>query len=166
MMTFIGDPLYAPQAFAGMPAAWGTLTPEQSGLCLDVRGESTSAGAVVEQWPCWNGPNQLWEFSPVPDGHYTIKSRQTGMLLTVENASTLNRAAIIMQPRQGWFEPAANQLWSVSARDADGRQTIISANSGACLDDTGFSTRPGTAMQQWTCWGGPTQKWLFTPVGQ
>jgi uncharacterized protein (TIGR03790 family) len=166
MMTFIGDPLYAPQAFAGMPEAWGSLVSEQSGLCLDVRGQSAASGAVVQQWPCWNGRNQQWQFTPVANGYFTITSQQTGMLLTVANASTANGAPIVMQSKQSWFEPPPNQLWSVSAPDANGRRSIISAHSCACLDDTGFSAQPGAAMQQWACWGGPTQKWLFTPIGQ
>ena len=170
MMTFIGDPLYAPHAFAigsngtVPPDGWGNLVSAQSGFCLDVRGQSATAGAIVDQLPCENDPTQQWEFSPSPDGHYMIKSRPTGLLLTVAGASTKNRAAIILQPNQGWFEPPANQLWSVSAPDAHGRRTIISANSNSCLDDTDFSRKPGTAMQQWACWGGPTQRWLFTPV--
>lgn len=168
MMTFIGDPLYAPQAFA--PAGnttiadrWGTLLPEASGFCLDVRGISAAQGAIVQQWPCWNGPNQQWKFTPGFNGLYTIESRQTRFLLTVSGASMKNRARIIMQPNEGGLQPPANQLWSVGAPDANGRRIIVSANSGSCLDDPGFSRRPGTAMQQWSCWGGPTQKWLFIP---
>lgn len=170
MMTFIGDPLYSPHAFAiggsvsTPPNSWGKLVAEPSGFCLDVRGKSTAAGAIVEQWPCWNGGNQQWKFAPTPDGHYSIQSRQSGLLLTVADASSANGAAIIMQPNQGWFEPPANQLWSVGAPDANGRRAIVSVNSGSCLDDTGFSIQPGTPMQQWTCWGGPTQKWLFVPT--
>lgn len=169
MMTFIGDPLYSPAAFAlganrtQPPTGWGNLVVQESGFCLDVTGISAAAGAIVQQWPCWNGPNQQWEFTPTPDGHYTIQSRQTGLLLTVANASTANGAQMIMQPNQGWFEPPANQMWSVSAPNAYGQRSIISANSDSCLDDTGFSTKPGTPVQQWTCWGGPTQKWLFVP---
>jgi uncharacterized protein (TIGR03790 family) len=170
MMTFIGDPLYSPHAFAiggsasTPPNGWGNLVPEASGFCLDVRGKSTAPGAIVQQWPCWNGANQQWEFTSLPDGRYTIRSRQSGLLLTVADASTANGAAITMQPNHGWFAPPANQLWSVGAPDANGRRAIISANSDSCLDDPGSSTKPGTAMQQSTCSGGPTQKWLFVPV--
>jgi hypothetical protein len=170
MMTFIGDPLYSPHAFApsahqtAPPNGWVNLTVEQSGFCLDVRGESTAAGAIIQQWPCWNGPNQQWQFNAMPNGQYTIQSQQTGFLLTVTGASTQNGAGIIMTPNQGWSEPPANQLWSISAPDANGRRAIVSANSNSCLDDTGFSTTPGTAMQQWACWSGPTQKWLIVPA--
>lgn len=165
MMTFIGDPLYAPQAFAGMPNNWGAFVSQQSGFCLDVRGGSAASGAIVQQWPCWNGPNQQWKFIPTYDGLYTIQSRQTGFLLTVADSSTVNGVGIVVESNAGWFEPPAKQLWSVSAPDANGNRGIISLNSGLCLDDTGFSKSPGTAMQQWECWGGSPQKWLFTPVG-
>lgn len=170
MMTFIGDPLYSPKAFgvAGSntapPTGWVNLIAEQSGFCLDVRGQSTAAGAVVEQWPCWNGPNQQWQLTATVNGRYLIESRQTGFVLTVNGASMQNGAGIIMAPNEGWFEPPANQLWSLSAPDNEGRRAIVSVNSNSCLDDTGFSTTPGTAMQQWACWSGPTQKWLIAPA--
>jgi hypothetical protein len=43
---------------------------------------------------------------------------------------------------------------------------VISKNSGKCLDVTGgpSATDPGTPIQQWACWGGSNQAFLFTPV--
>jgi hypothetical protein len=41
---------------------------------------------------------------------------------------------------------------------------VVSKNSGKCLDVTGISTAPGAFLQQWSCWGGPNQAFLFTPV--
>ncbi|MBV9226249.1 MAG: RICIN domain-containing protein, partial [Acidobacteriaceae bacterium] len=42
--------------------------------------------------------------------------------------------------------------------------SVVSKNSGKCLDVTGISTTPGARLQQWTCWGGDNQKFWFTPV--
>ncbi len=42
---------------------------------------------------------------------------------------------------------------------------VIAKNSGKCLDVAGISKVEGTAVQQWTCWGGENQKWLFTDNG-
>jgi hypothetical protein len=42
--------------------------------------------------------------------------------------------------------------------------TVISKSSGKCLDVTGISTAALAPMQQWACWGGDNQKFLFTPV--
>ncbi|HEY6991803.1 MAG TPA: RICIN domain-containing protein, partial [Bryobacteraceae bacterium] len=41
---------------------------------------------------------------------------------------------------------------------------IISKASGKCLDVAGISTAALAPMQQWACWGGPNQKFLFTQV--
>jgi hypothetical protein len=41
---------------------------------------------------------------------------------------------------------------------------IISKNSGKCLDVAGISTDALAPMQQWSCWGGDNQKFLFSPV--
>ncbi|MFD0889077.1 RICIN domain-containing protein [Streptosporangium algeriense] len=37
-------------------------------MCLDVAHLSIVHGANVIQGRCWNGPNQLWRFTPVPPG--------------------------------------------------------------------------------------------------
>jgi hypothetical protein len=42
--------------------------------------------------------------------------------------------------------------------------SIVSKNSGKCLDVTGHSTTAGTGIQQWTCVGGTNQLFRFTPV--
>ena len=42
--------------------------------------------------------------------------------------------------------------------------SLISKNSGKCLDVPNSSTAPGTFLQQWTCTGGDNQKFQFTPV--
>ncbi|MFL6447193.1 MAG: RICIN domain-containing protein [Bryobacteraceae bacterium] len=41
---------------------------------------------------------------------------------------------------------------------------IVSKNSGKCLDVVGISMNAGAGVQQWSCWGGDNQKFMFTPV--
>jgi len=53
--------------------------------------------------------------------------------------------------------PAAPQV-------PNGWVNIISKNSGACLDVAGISYNNGASLQQWSCWGGDNQKFMFTPV--
>ena len=43
---------------------------------------------------------------------------------------------------------------------------LVSKNSGKCLDVDGESTASGAGLQQWDCWGGPNQKWTFSPLGK
>lgn len=42
--------------------------------------------------------------------------------------------------------------------------TVISKSSGKCLDVSGISTAVLALIQQWACWGGDNQKFLFSPV--
>jgi Ricin-type beta-trefoil lectin domain len=46
------------------------------------------------------------------------------------------------------------QQWTVESNGA--LQTL-----GKCLDDTGWSTTPGTQAQIWSCTGGANQKWTL-----
>jgi len=51
--------------------------------------------------------------------------------------------------------------------DLEGRQlllTITNVYSGKVLDDTGFSTRNGTLIQQWQSNGGLNQQWNLVPL--
>lgn len=47
---------------------------------------------------------------------------------------------------------------------ADVWVSVISKDSGKCLDIPGLSTAAGTGTEQWTCWGGANQQFLLTAV--
>ena len=57
-----------------------------------------------------------------------------------------------------YFDPAGSRL------PADVWVNVISKNSGKCLDVVGSSTTAGANTQQWACWGGTNQQFLFTAV--
>ncbi len=38
----------------------GTITGNQSGLCLDATGNGTANGTLLELWTCNGGSNQQW----------------------------------------------------------------------------------------------------------
>jgi hypothetical protein len=42
--------------------------------------------------------------------------------------------------------------------------SLISKSSGKCLDVSGISNAVFALLQQWACWGGDNQQFLFTPV--
>jgi beta-glucosidase len=46
------------------------------------------------------------------------------------------------------------QVWQPQSNGA-----IVNPESGSCLDDTGWSTTPGTKVQIWACTGGANQSW-------
>jgi hypothetical protein len=58
-----------------MPAAaTGTLMNPASGLCLDVAGASTAAGANVQLYTCNGSSAQKWALPPVNGGTVTLTS--------------------------------------------------------------------------------------------
>jgi hypothetical protein len=48
------------------------------------------------------------------------------------------------------------QQWSQGANGS-----LISSNSGKCLDATGPSSADGTPLQIWSCSGGANQSWTL-----
>jgi hypothetical protein len=55
---------------------WYRIRNRNSGKCLDVWGLSHDNGANIQQWDCWDGPNQLWAFGGTSGG-YSIWSRNS-----------------------------------------------------------------------------------------
>ncbi len=47
------------------------------------------------------------------------------------------------------------QVWQPQSDGA-----LLNPQSGKCLDDTGFSTTPGTQVQIWSCTGAANQSWV------
>jgi hypothetical protein len=161
------------KVFAGTPrgvAVFGLLDESQrpvqiiarhSGKCLDVRGISVDRGAVVQQWGCWNGPNQQWQLTPAGDGSFIVTSVNSGMVLDVYGAFTNNGDKI-----QQWsFLGGANQKWRLQPVSGNYYE-LVAGHSGKCLDVTGGSgaVQNGAVVQQWTCLGGTNQQWQLVPA--
>jgi len=129
---------------------------KNSGKCLDVRGYSTTAGAIVQQWSCAGTENQQWLFTATADGSYEVESVNSGMSLDVNGNSSSNGASIIQYPYSG----AANAKWKLEPTGS-GYYTLVVESTGKCLDVTGgpSATSNGIAVQQWSCLGGTNQAW-------
>ncbi|MFI0924889.1 RICIN domain-containing protein [Streptomyces sp. NPDC021012] len=90
--------------------AVNSLVNVNSGMCLDVTGASTSAGAQVIQWTCGNAkPNQQWRMTPVPgSGAKQLVSVNSGMCLDVSGNSRTGGAQVVQwtcgvdKPNQQW----------------------------------------------------------------
>ncbi|MGW7054145.1 RICIN domain-containing protein [Streptomyces sp. NPDC054887] len=85
-----------------------TLMSVSSGLCADVLGNSTSAGAEIGQWTCSGGNNQRWTVAPNGSG-YTFTSLRSGMLLT---APALTNLTVL---RQEPSSASGTQVWGLRA---------------------------------------------------
>ncbi len=129
---------------------------KNSGKCLDVRGDSTTAGANVQQWSCAGTGNQQWLFIAASDGSYEVESVNSGMSLNVSGNSSSNGALTIQWPYSG----TANAKWKLEPTGT-GYYTLVVESTGKCLDVTGGSaaTGNGAGIEQWTCWGGDNQAW-------
>jgi len=137
------------------------IVARHSGKCLDVRGISVERGAAVQQWGCWNGPNQQWQLMPAGDGSFFVTSVNSGMVLDVYGAFTNNGDKI-----QQWsFLNGANQKWRLQAVSGNYYE-LVAGHSGKCLDVTGgtVAVQNGVAVQQWTCLGGTNQQWQLVPA--
>jgi hypothetical protein len=156
------------------PNAWYTLVSRNSGQCLDVptwdgSNWGLNPGTQVQQWTCWGGPMQRWQFTPVSGG-YEITNQNSGMQLDVAGgpAATayVNNAAVVQWPYWG----GTNEIWQV-VQTPDGYYEIKPINSGGfeCLDvptwsGTNWGMNVGTPVQQWACWDGPMQEWSLVPA--
>jgi hypothetical protein len=90
------------------------LVNQASGLTLGTRGNSTTAGAAVEQNVWTGGDYQLWSWFPVSPDYLNLINVHSGMTLDVIGASTTAGALIDQWPQNG----GANQKWSAMVRSA------------------------------------------------
>ena len=91
------------------------LVNQASGLTLGVRGNSTTAGAAVEQ-NAWTGnSSQKWSLNPsgTPD-YFVLNNSRSGQALDVQGASKSTGALIDQWTPNG----AANQKWTASVHVA------------------------------------------------
>jgi chitinase len=82
-----------------------------SGLCVDVHGNSTSNNAVIDQWPCKSsGPaNQEFQFNPVSGGYSELQNQNSGKDLVVQSASTATGAHVIQYTQNGTTNGRASE---------------------------------------------------------
>lgn len=125
-----------------------------SGLCLDVAGQGTYNGAVVDQWSCWGGSNQLWQPVVFNDGSMEIVGQGSGKCLDVANSSWGQQLVIWTcewgttqrfweQTPLGWGCYFFNNLYSNLDIEVYGAST----SNGAAVDQWGYN---GHYNQCWT----------------
>jgi alpha-galactosidase len=99
--------------------------------------------------------------TPTP-ATYTMAARHSGKLLDVYNSSTADGADVVQWAANG----QTNQRWRF--QDAGGGYyTVVSVNSGKCLDVYGGTgaTGDGVRVAQWTCHSGTNQQWRIQDAG-
>ncbi|MEO6086659.1 MAG: RICIN domain-containing protein [Umezawaea sp.] len=131
----------------GFPSGYHQLTVANNGLCLDVYGASSNAGAVIDQWTCNGQANQQFEFVPSSGGYGELRARNSGQDVTVANGSTAQGSPDIVQ---GAPNAAAAGLWQ-PVQQSDGSYEFRNQNSGLCLDVYGAGSNLGQQLDQWPC---------------
>ena len=143
----------------GFPSGYHRLVIARSSLCLDVYGNTSTAGAAIDQWTCNGQSNQQFQFVPVSGGYGEIQAQNSGQDVTVANSSTAQGTPDIVQ------QPVNNStasLW-LPQQQSDGSWQFKNQNSGLCLDVYGDGSNTGQQLDQWPCKNAPGTNQDFTP---
>jgi hypothetical protein len=81
-------------------------------MALDVRGgpSATAPGTILQQWPFWDGKNQIFHVTGNSNGTFTIKPTNSGLCVEVAGNSGSNGAAIDQKTCDG----ATSQEWKLT----------------------------------------------------
>lgn len=89
-----------------------------SGMALEVRSASTTAGATLDQAPYTGATSQFWQFVSVNNGPgLTLRNVNSGMVAEVPNSSTADGTTLDQAPSTvNTNQPAdaANQQWALT----------------------------------------------------
>jgi Ricin-type beta-trefoil lectin domain len=143
----------------GFPGGYHHMTIGNDGLCLDVYGNTSAAGAAIDQWTCNGQSNQQFQFVATSGGYGELQAQNSGDDLTVSGTVTAaGTPDIVQQPVNG---SAASQWLPV--QQSDGSWEFKNSGSGLCLDVYGASTSTGQQLDQWACKNAPGTNQDYTP---
>ncbi|MFD5432649.1 RICIN domain-containing protein [Kitasatospora sp. NPDC127067] len=122
--------------------------------CLDIRGGSTSEGALLQQFDCKLASNQsFWTDTYLGDPSTDMKAANSGLCL---EPTGMNAGATIIQRRCNYSE---GQRWEHVAQ-ASGVIAIKNRATGLCLADAGAPSGSRREVRQQPCDGTTTQLWV------
>ena len=129
------------------PPPTGTAGPivGYGGLCVDVRGASSTDFTPVQVYTCNGTSAQQWT---VVEAGSTLHA--LGKCLDINGGGTADGTTVDLYD-------CNNTGAQVFIPESNGE--LYNPQSNKCLDDTGWSTTPGTQLQIWDCTGGANQQW-------
>ncbi|HET9169905.1 MAG TPA: RICIN domain-containing protein [Actinospica sp.] len=142
----------------GFPSGYHRLVISSNSLCLDVFGNSATAGAVIDQYTCNGQSNQQFQFVPVSGGYGELQAQNSGQDVAVAGNSTAQGTPDIVQQS---VNGSAAGLW-LPQQQSDGSWQFKNQNSGLCLDAYGASGKTGQQLDQWPCKSAPGTNQDFT----
>jgi hypothetical protein len=128
-----------------------------SALAMDVFGQHTTNGTLIDQWTYNGGYNQQWAVTSLGGGQYQIIDVQCGRSLDVANWATGNGSPIDIWDHTGY----GNQQFSF-APTSNGYYLIIpSYVTNSCIEGKSLATTNGTAVDLWQTNYGVNQQWIL-----
>ena len=146
-------------AAARYPSGYHQLVVGNDNLCADVYGNSSSAGAAIDQWTCNGQTNQQFQFLPGSGGYGELQAENSGEFVTVASGSTAQGTPDIVQESASG---AASAEWQ-PIQQSDGSYEFRNQNSGLCLDVYQAGSNLGQQFDQWPCKNAPGSNQDFTP---
>ena len=144
---------------SAFPGGYHHMTIGNDGLCLDVSGNTSTAGAAIDQWTCNGQANQQFQFVATSGGYGELQAQNSGDDLTVSgNATAAGTPDIVQQPVNG----SASSQW-LPMQQSDGSWEFRNSGSGLCLDVYGASSSTGQQLDQWSCKNAAGNNQDFTP---
>ncbi|MGY3338107.1 hypothetical protein ACVW0K_004206 [Streptomyces filamentosus] len=149
---------------AATTPAWAAagVTNANSGLCLEINGQSKANGALATQWGCNGGAHQDWYFDIAgPYGQWQLINKNSGKCLEIADWRQDNGA-----PARQWdCTDGENQAWYAADYVDDGTsaKALVNVHSGKCLEISGWSGVWGAGASQYSCNKGANQLWRGIP---
>ncbi|MGP3920498.1 RICIN domain-containing protein [Nonomuraea sp. 10N515B] len=152
---------------ADAPLFRAKLMANHSGKCLDVAVASQLDAAFVQQWQCYDAPdNQTWNFVAVgdsnladgflADGYYTVSADHSGKCLEVAGGSTADNATVHQMTCDS---RNTSQQWRLVQRP-NGYFGLVARHSGKCLEVPNGNLNNGIGVVQQGCAADrPYQEW-------
>lgn len=134
-------------AGSGYPSGYNPLVIASDSLCLDNFGNTSNAGAIIDQWGCNGQSNQEFEFVSTSGGYGELLIENSGQDVTVSGSSTSQGVPDIVQEQVNGN--SASQ-W-LPSQQSDGSWQFQNKNSGLCLDVYGAGSNQGQQLDQWPC---------------
>jgi hypothetical protein len=133
------------------PSGYRALTVDNDNLCLDSYGDTSNAGAIIDQWTCNGQANQELQFVPTSGGYGELQVESSGQDVTAIAEGSSSSSAqgvpdIVQEPVSG---STASQ-W-LPEEQSDGSWQFENDNSGLCLDVYGAGSNTGQQLDQWPC---------------
>jgi hypothetical protein len=127
-----------------------------NGLCLDTVGQGTASDTDADVNTCGSSATQVW----TQGTGNTLINKASGLCLddpgsSTTNGTVLNITACGTGVNQVWPLPAAPLPASLTPTGPLNSTDLSSGSAQpACITDTGDSTKPGTAVEMYDCYGG------------